>query len=140
MSIPGRRLCTGPNPALAVGGARSRAPDTDNPQNRKSRFVRGMMQDFPLTLNHFVSRAQSVHRASRITAATPEGGRQRVDLASWARRVQRVGPLLDRLGVSRGARVGTLAWNTVQHLELTFGVPCSGRILHAVTAAMENSP
>ncbi|MER7958178.1 AMP-binding protein [Streptomyces sp. NPDC096030] len=91
-----------------------------------------MMQDCPLTLNHFVSRAQSMHRASRITAATPEGGRQRVDLASWARRVQRVGPLLDRLGVSRGARVGTLAWNTVQHLELTFGVPCSGRVLHAV--------
>ncbi len=27
--------------------------------------------------------------------------------------------------VPQGARVGTFAWNTIKHLELWFGVPCS---------------
>ena len=40
--------------------------------------------------------------------------------------------MLDRLGLSADARVGTFAWNTARHLELYFAVPCSGRVLHTL--------
>ena len=39
---------------------------------------------------------------------------------------------LDRLGIGRGERVATLAWNSYRHLECYFAVPCTGRILHTL--------
>lgn len=39
---------------------------------------------------------------------------------------------LRELGVERGDRVATFAWNTVEHFELYLGVPCSGAVLHTV--------
>jgi fatty-acyl-CoA synthase len=40
--------------------------------------------------------------------------------------------VLDDLGVSPDGRVGTFAWNSARHLELYFGVPCSGRVVHTL--------
>ena len=40
--------------------------------------------------------------------------------------------MLDDLGVSADGRVGTFGWNTARHLELYFGVPCSGRVVHTL--------
>ncbi len=40
--------------------------------------------------------------------------------------------VLDLLGLSPDARVGTFAWNSARHLELYFAVPCTGRVLHTL--------
>ena len=40
--------------------------------------------------------------------------------------------MLDQLGVSADGRVGTFAWNTGDHMELWYAVPCSGRVLHTL--------
>ena len=42
---------------------------------------------------------------------------------------------LRRLGVARGERIATLAWNHNRHLEIYFGVTCSGAVLHTVNPA-----
>ena len=39
---------------------------------------------------------------------------------------------LDRLGIDRGERVATLAWNTYRHLEAYFAVPNTERVLHTL--------
>src|SRR5271156_595062 len=39
---------------------------------------------------------------------------------------------LPRLGVERGDRVGTFAWNNRRHFELYFAVPCVGAVLHTL--------
>ena len=49
-----------------------------------------------------------------------------------AARAKRVANALDALGVGRGDRVATLAWNSYRHLEIYYGVTCSGRVLHTV--------
>ncbi|MFD2130794.1 long-chain fatty acid--CoA ligase [Pseudogracilibacillus auburnensis] len=39
---------------------------------------------------------------------------------------------LDKLGVKKGERVGTLAWNTHRHLEIYFAAPGMGAVLHTI--------
>src|SRR5207248_8546176 len=66
-----------------------------------------------------------------IVTATATG-RDRTTYGQWAARTRRLGGALEALGISDDGRVGTFAWNTARHLELYFGVPCSGRVLHTL--------
>ena len=91
----------------------------------------GLMQDRPLVLTHFLDRAERLFGAKEVVTATA-GGVQRVTYRDWAERTRRLGGVLDDLGVSADGRVGTFAWNTARHLELYFGVPCSGRVVHTL--------
>src|SRR5690606_5214132 len=59
-------------------------------------------------------------------------GRERSTYGEWADRTRRLGGVLDQLGLSEDARVGTFAWNTARHLELYFAAPCTGRVLHTL--------
>ncbi|MCA1840860.1 MAG: long-chain fatty acid--CoA ligase [Actinomycetota bacterium] len=93
--------------------------------------MKGLMQDFPLTLTHFLDRAEKLFPKKGVTTAFPTGP-HRVSYAEWALRTRRLAGALDKLGVSPQGRVGTFGWNTERHLELYFAVPCSGRIMHTL--------
>jgi fatty-acyl-CoA synthase len=60
------------------------------------------------------------------------GELHRHTFADFARRAQQLMHALDRLGIARGERVATLAWNHYRHLELYFAVPCTERVLHTL--------
>jgi len=47
-------------------------------------------------------------------------------------RVVRLGNALARLGIQKGDRVATFAWNHHRHLEAYFAIPCMGAVLHTV--------
>ncbi|MFQ5426356.1 MAG: long-chain fatty acid--CoA ligase, partial [Gaiellales bacterium] len=47
-----------------------------------------------------------------------------------------LGGALDDLGLSADGRVASFAWNSDNHLELYFGVPCTGRVLHTVNVRL----
>ncbi len=47
-------------------------------------------------------------------------------------RVCRLANVLESLGIKKGDKVATLAWNNHRHLELYFAVPCMGAVLHAL--------
>jgi fatty-acyl-CoA synthase len=47
-------------------------------------------------------------------------------------RILRMGAALNKLGMTESDRVATLCWNTRQHFELFYAVPCAGGILHTV--------
>ena len=93
--------------------------------------MHGLMQDFPLTLPHFVTRAEELFADKEVVTATP-GGVHRVTYGEWAARTRRLGGVLDALGISDSGRVATFAWNTSRHLELYFAAPCTGRVLHTL--------
>jgi fatty-acyl-CoA synthase len=59
-------------------------------------------------------------------------GIERTTYGSWADRTRRLGGVLDDLGISEDGRAATFAWNTARHLELYFGIPCTGRVLHTL--------
>jgi len=93
--------------------------------------VRGLMQDFPLTLPHLFERAERLF-ADKEVVTVSASGRDRVTYGTWAERARRLGGVLDALGISADGRVGTFAWNTARHLELYFAAPCTGRVLHTL--------
>jgi fatty-acyl-CoA synthase len=93
--------------------------------------MQGLMQDFPLTLPHFFDRAKHLYPEKEIVTATAAGP-ERTTYGEWADRTQRLGGVLDDLGISDDGRVATFAWNTARHLELYFAAPCTGRVLHTL--------
>src|SRR5919199_1037510 len=93
--------------------------------------MKGLMQDYPLSINQIFTRAETLYPDKQIVTATHQG-LERIDYRAWAERTRRLAGAFGDLGLSQDARVGTFAWNTQRHLELYFAAPCSGRILHTV--------
>ena len=93
--------------------------------------MQGLMMDYPLTLPHILERAAKLFPRKEIASKMPDG-MHRYCYAEFHRRVHAVAGALERLGVRRGDRVGTLCWNSSRHLELFFAVPCYGAVLHTL--------
>ncbi len=93
--------------------------------------MQGLMQDYPLSITHIFERAERLYGDKKIVTATATG-LDRTTYKEWAERTRLVGGALDVLECSNDARVGTFAWNTGRHLELYFGIPCTGRVMHTL--------
>ncbi|KQP13172.1 long-chain-fatty-acid--CoA ligase [Pseudorhodoferax sp. Leaf267] len=92
----------------------------------------GLMQDRPLLISSLIEHAARFHPKAEIVSRLPEGGVHRTDWAGVRSEACRVANALHKLGIERGQRVGTLAWNSYRHLALYFGVSGSGAVLHTV--------
>ncbi|HXW82496.1 MAG TPA: fatty acid--CoA ligase [Acidimicrobiales bacterium] len=89
------------------------------------------MQDFPLTITHLFRHGATVHRRSEVVNFDGEQT-SAVGFAEVAQRVERLAAGLASLGVTPGERVATLMWNSQEHLEAYFAVPCMGAVLHTL--------
>ena len=98
-----------------------------------SAVLRGLMQDdFPLTLHHIRRRMRTCSPQAQVVTLIEPGSVARASFAEVSERVDRLARALDRLGVERGDRVGTVAWNSQRHFELYFAIPCTGAVLHTL--------
>ncbi len=93
--------------------------------------MEGLMMDWPLTLHHFLDRSARLFPRKEIVTRTA-AGMHRYTYADFHRRVHRLAHALGRLGIGRGDRVATFAWNTYRHLEIYFAAPCMGAVLHTL--------
>ncbi len=93
--------------------------------------MRGLTMDYPLTLTHFLARAQRLFSNKEIISHSP-GGLRRFSYAEAYERISRLANALGDLGIKPGDRVATFAWNTHRHFELYFAAPCSGAVLHTL--------
>lgn len=93
--------------------------------------MRGLIQEFPLTLTHVFERAERLFPDKTIVTA--EGERtERTTYRQWAHGVRKLARALDSLDLPAFARVATFGWNTRRHLEVYYAAPCSGRVLHTI--------
>lgn len=93
--------------------------------------MNGLMMDYPLTLHHILERAHRLFPGKEI--ATKIGVEMhQYTYADFYARVAKLADALACLGIRRGDRVATLAWNSYRHLELYFGIPCMGAVLHTL--------
>jgi fatty-acyl-CoA synthase len=93
--------------------------------------MQGVMQDYPLTVQHVLWRVEKLFGRKDIVSKR-ETGVHRYTYADFAPRVHRLAHALRRLGIGQGDRVATLAWNNYRHLELYYAVPCMGAVLHTL--------
>jgi len=94
--------------------------------------MQGLTQDYQLTLPAIMRRAEQLYREREIVTRKPDKSFHRYDYADFVTRAKKLAVALRGLGVEDGDRVGTLAWNTYQHLEAYFGVPSMGGVLHTL--------
>ncbi len=89
------------------------------------------MMQTPLTMTQMIKRAEKYFPKKLVVSRT-SSGIQRFTYKEIAGRTRKLAESLQKLGVERGDRVGTLAWNHHRHLEAYFAIPCSGAVLHTI--------
>jgi fatty-acyl-CoA synthase len=98
-----------------------------------TQMLSGLMQDdFPLSVNHIRRAMRRNSPDARVVTHSEPGHTQSATFAETYERIDRLGRVLQRLGVQAGDRVGTFAWNNQRHFELYFAIPCLGAVLHTL--------
>ena len=94
--------------------------------------MHGPMMDYPLTLTHFFERTRRLFAKKTLATRLPGGAIFRYTYRDFAERTSRLAAALQALGIGKGDRVGTFAWNSHRHHELYWAVPMLGAVLHTV--------
>ena len=102
-------------------------------------MLAGRMMDFPLTVTHLLERARTLFGRTEIVSRRTDRSLHRTTYGDFYRRVCRLANALHHLGARPGDRVATLAWNHSRHLELYFGAPASGAVLHTLNLRLHPS-
>ena len=92
----------------------------------------GQIMNRPLLISEQIEFAGRFHNAAEIVTRTVEGPIHRSTWGDVARRARKLANALQRMGIKRGDRVATIAWNTHRHLEVYFAVSSFGAVLHTV--------
>lgn len=92
----------------------------------------GGMQDWPLRIMRLLDHAEREHGPREIVSRFAAGNTVRTNWAGIARDARKLANVLERLGINRGDRVGTLAMNHGRHLVSWYGVIGMGGILHTL--------
>jgi acyl-CoA synthetase (AMP-forming)/AMP-acid ligase II len=91
-----------------------------------------LMMDYPLTLTHFFERSRRLFAKKALATRVPGRPLFRYTYAEFAERTMRLAGVLRDLGIRKGDRVATLAWNSHRHLEVYWAAPLSGAVLHTL--------
>ncbi|MGR5360819.1 long-chain-fatty-acid--CoA ligase [Vibrio mediterranei] len=94
--------------------------------------MKGQMMNVPLTITEIMRHADRVNGDTEIVSVTYDNPRHRYTLSDAFSRTRQLANALKSLGLRKGQRVATLAWNDYRHLELYYAISCSGGVLHTV--------
>lgn len=90
------------------------------------------MMQTPLLLSSFIKRAEQFFPDKLIISRTSPDVIHRIPYREFAKRTRKLADALTKLGMKKGMKVGSFAWNHHRHLEAYFGVPSTGAILHMI--------
>jgi fatty-acyl-CoA synthase len=94
--------------------------------------MRGLMMDSPLTLSALLRHAERLHGDREVVSRRADRSLHRYTYRDCLTRARRLGAALHTLGLQRGDRVATFAWNHHRHLEAYFGISATGLVLHTL--------
>jgi acyl-CoA synthetase (AMP-forming)/AMP-acid ligase II len=94
--------------------------------------IHNLMMNYPLTLTHYFERSRRLWSAKTLATRVPGQPLFRYTYAEFFERVDRLAGALRALGLKKGDRVATFAWNSHRHLELYWAAPLAGFVLHTL--------
>jgi fatty-acyl-CoA synthase len=97
------------------------------------------MMDYALSINHLLERAGTLFAANEVVSRKPDKSLVRHRYGEIYRRARALGAALQSLGLRKGDRVATLAWNHHAHLESYFGIPAAGGVVHTLNLRLAPS-
>ncbi len=89
------------------------------------------MMQTPLLMKTLMERGPKFYPDAEIVSKMRDQI-HRYTYADMGRRAKQLANALTKLGVRKGDRVATLAWNSYRHLEIYYAVPCMGAVLHTL--------
>lgn len=89
------------------------------------------MMNEPLTVSSLLERAEKFFSKKQVISRT-SSGLYRYTYKQIGERTRKLAHALQKLGIQKGDRVGTLAWNHHRHLETYFAAPSIGAVLHTI--------
>ena len=92
----------------------------------------GLMMDTPLLTTDILRYAATAHGETEIVSRNVDGRIYRYCYSAAKERCLRLSAALQSFGLSKGDRLGSLAWNTHHHFELFYGVTGQGLVLHTI--------
>ena len=95
--------------------------------------MKGLMMKYPLTTNVIIEYGNRVFPYKEIASKLPNGTIHRYTYGDmYARTKKLADALVNKLGVKKGDRVATFAWNHYQHVELYYAIPGAGAVCHTL--------
>ncbi|RKG37431.1 long-chain-fatty-acid--CoA ligase [Acinetobacter rongchengensis] len=96
-------------------------------------MMNGLMMHCNLNITSIMQHALMVSAHQEIVTLKSDGvTKHRYTYKDAFARVAQFANVMAQLNVSDHAKVATMAWNTYQHFELHYAIPCTGRIYHTV--------
>jgi fatty-acyl-CoA synthase len=90
-----------------------------------------MMMNVPFRVTSMLEHAERYFAKKEVTSRTMSGIRK-FSYREIGERTRKLSSSLKRLGVQKGERIGTLAWNHHRHLEAYFAIPGVEAVLHTI--------
>ena len=94
--------------------------------------MHGLMMDTPLLISSIAEHAANFHGDREIVSVTMDNPRHRYTVSDSVQRARQLAGALDKLGLERGDRIATIAWNDYRHLEIYYGVSGAGYVCHTI--------
>ncbi|MGB7336482.1 MAG: long-chain-fatty-acid--CoA ligase [Salaquimonas sp.] len=94
--------------------------------------MQGLMMDRQLLISAIIDHAAQYHGDTEIVSVNTNGGLTRYNYAQCRERSLKLASALQKRGMQKSDRIGTLAWNNHRHLELYYGVSGSGLVCHTL--------
>ncbi len=85
----------------------------------------------PLSVGSMMEHAERFFPKKEVISQTHDN-LHRLNYGEIGQRTRRLMSILNELGINKGDRVGTLAWNHHRHLEIYFAAPGMGAVLHTI--------
>jgi fatty-acyl-CoA synthase len=90
-----------------------------------------MQDDFPLTITAILTHGAQVFGHSECVTWQGDGARH-TSYRQIAENAQRLASALTKLGIGDGDPVATFCWNSQEHLEAYYAIPCMGAVVHTL--------
>ena len=94
--------------------------------------MHGLMMNRPLLISSIAEHAAKFHGDREIVSVTADNPRHRCTIREAVGRSRQLANALDKLGLSHGDRIATIAWNDYRHLELYYGISGAGYVCHTI--------
>lgn len=94
--------------------------------------MQGLMMDAPLLTSTILDHAYRWHGEQKIVSRLHDSSIHSYTYTDAHIRTKKMAAALTALGVEKGDRVGTLAWNNFRHFELYFSISGMGAIIHTI--------
>ncbi len=94
--------------------------------------MQGLMMESELLISSILRHADLNYGDREIVSVTADNPLHRYTYADCFRRARQLANALDKLGLERGDRIATLAWNDYRHLESYYAIGGAGYVCHTV--------